>query len=48
MNKKETLQYLDQLGIEYEIVEHQAVFNMAEMEEISLPHPESDAKNLFV
>ncbi|WP_278951528.1 prolyl-tRNA synthetase associated domain-containing protein [Lactobacillus apis] len=48
MNKKETLQYLDQLGIEYEIVEHQTVFNMAEMEEISLPHPESDAKNLFV
>ncbi|WP_341463956.1 hypothetical protein [Lactobacillus apis] len=48
MNKKETLQYLDQLGIEYEIVEHQAVFNMAEMAEISLPHPEADAKNLFV
>ena len=48
MNKKETLQYLDQLGIEYEIIEHQTVFNMAEMEEISLPHPESDAKNLFV
>ena len=48
MNKKETLQYLDQLGIEYEIVEHQAVFNMAEVEEISLPHPESDAKNLFI
>ena len=48
MNKKETLQYLDQLGIEYEIVEHQAVFNMSEMEEISLPYPEADAKNLFV
>ena len=48
MNKKETLQYLDQLGIEYEIVEHQGVFNMSEMEEISLPHPEADAKNLFV
>ncbi len=48
MNKNETLQYLDQLGIKYEIVEHQAVYNMAEMEQIELPYPEADAKNLFV
>lgn len=48
MNKNETLHYLDQLGIKYEIVEHQAVYNMAEMEKIALPHPEADAKNLFV
>ena len=36
MNKNETLHYLDQLGIKYEIVEHQAVYNMAEMEKIAL------------
>ena len=48
MNKNETLYYLDQMGIKYEIVEHQAVYNMAEMEKIALPHPEADAKNLFV
>ena len=48
MNKNETLHYLDQLGIKYEIVEHPAVYNMAEMEKIALPHPEADAKNLFV
>ncbi|MBH9989991.1 MULTISPECIES: prolyl-tRNA synthetase associated domain-containing protein [unclassified Lactobacillus] len=48
MNKNETLQYLDQLGIKYEIMEHPAVYNMAEMEKIALPHPEADAKNLFV
>ena len=48
MNKNETLHYLDQRGIKYEIVEHQAVYNMAEMEKIALPHPEADAKNLFV
>ena len=48
MNKSETLYYLDQLGNKYEIVEHQAVYNMAEMEKIALPHPEADAKNLFV
>ena len=48
MNKNDTLYYLDQHGIKYEIVEHQAVYNMAEMEQIALPHPEADAKNLFV
>ena len=48
MNKNETLHYLDQHGIKYEIVEHQAVYNMAEIEQIELPHPEADAKNLFV
>ncbi len=48
MNKNETLHYLDQHGIKYEIVEHPAVYNMAEMEKIALPHPEADAKNLFV
>ncbi|MBC6370917.1 prolyl-tRNA synthetase associated domain-containing protein [Lactobacillus kullabergensis] len=48
MNKNETLYYLDQRGIKYEIVEHQAVYNMAEMEQIKLTHPEADAKNLFV
>ena len=29
-------------------MEHQAVYNMAEMEKIALPYPEADAKNLFV
>ena len=48
MNKSETLYYLDQHGIKYEIVEHQAVYNMAEMEQIAMPHTEADAKNLFV
>ena len=48
MNKSETLHYIDQHGIKYEIVEHQAVYNMAEMEKIALPYPEADAKNLFV
>ena len=48
MNKSETLYYLDQRGIKYEIMEHPAVYNMAEMEKIALPHPEADAKNLLV
>ncbi len=48
MNKSETYKYLDDRGIIYEITEHKAVFNMEELGYIKLPHPEWDAKNLFV
>ena len=48
MNKQETYDYLTQNGIEYEVTEHKAVFNMAELDEVDLPYPECDAKNLFI
>ena len=48
MNKQETYDYLNQNGVEYEVTEHKAVFNMAELDEVNLPYPECDAKNLFV
>ncbi len=48
MNKQETYDYLTRKGIEYEVTEHKAVFNMAELDEVNLPYPECDAKNLFV
>lgn len=48
MNKQETYDYLTEKGIEYEVTEHKAVFNMAELDEVKLPYPECDAKNLFV
>ncbi len=48
MNKKEIYEYLDSLNIEYEKTEHKAVYNMAEFAEVELPHPEADAKNLFI
>jgi Ala-tRNA(Pro) deacylase len=48
MNKAEIYDYLKSLGIWYEITEHKAVYNMAEVSEIPLPYPEADAKNLFV
>lgn len=48
MNKQETYDYLTQKGVEYEATEHKAVFNMAELDEVNLPYPECDAKNLFV
>ena len=48
MTKQDTYDYLTTYGIDFEVTEHPAVFNMAEVAEISLPHPEADAKNLFV
>lgn len=48
MNKQEIYEYLKQQNIWHEITEHAAVYNMAELAEIEIPHPEADAKNLFV
>lgn len=48
MNQRELWRYLDERGIQYEKVQHSAVNNMAEAEALHLPHPEWDAKNLFV
>ena len=44
MTKKETYEYLTARGIDYKVVEHPAVFNMAEAARVHLPHPEADAK----
>lgn len=48
MNKPEVYDFLTSREIEYEVTEHGAVFNMEEMSHVELPHPEADAKNLFV
>lgn len=48
MTKAETLQTLTGHGIPYELTEHPAVYNMAELDAVALPYPEFDAKNLFV
>ena len=48
MNKKEVYEYLNRRNIWYEITEHEAVYNMAELSSVTLPYPEADAKNLFV
>ena len=48
MTKQETYDYLRARGVAFEITEHPAVFNMEEMSHVELPHPEADAKNLFV
>ena len=48
MTKQETYELLRAAGVEFEITEHSAVFNMDECAQLELPYPEADAKNLFV
>ena len=48
MTKQETYDYLAAHGINFEITEHRAVFNMEELDAVELPYPDCDAKNLFV
>lgn len=48
MNKQEIYKYLDEKNIWYEITNHKAVYNMAELADVEMPYPTADAKNLFV
>lgn len=48
MNKEAIFSYLEERGIWHEITHHKAVYNMAEVAEVTLPYPQAHAKNLFV
>jgi len=48
VNKEEIYEYLESKNIKFEITEHEAVFNMAELSNINSPYADRDAKNLFV
>lgn len=48
MNEAEILDYLTTQGIDYEYQRHPAVLTMDETERLALPHPECEARNLFV
>lgn len=48
MNKEQIYHYLKQKNIWYEITKHKAVYNMKDLQDVDLPYPEGDAKNLFV
>ena len=48
MDKLAIYPFLGEQKIPYEKIEHPAVFNMEQLASIHLPHPEWDAKNLFV
>lgn len=44
MTKQETYDYLRAHGVDFEITEHPAVFNMEECAAVDMPYPEDDAK----
>lgn len=48
MTKEEIYKYLNDREINYEITNHQAVYNMDDLDSVDLPYKEFDAKNLFV
>ncbi len=48
MNKQEIYEYLKARGVAHEITEHEAVVSMKELTSVPLPHPDRDAKNLFL
>ena len=48
ISKKNIYDLLHSYNISYEVTEHKAVYNMAELSDVSFPYPESIAKNLFV
>lgn len=48
MNKPEIYEYLKARGVAHEITEHEAVVSMKELSSVTLPHPDRDAKNLFL
>ena len=48
MKKEDIFNFLNEKGIIYEKMEHKAIYNMEEASQINFPHPESEAKNLFV
>ncbi len=48
MNKQEIYEHLKRCGVAFEITEHAAVWNMEDVAQLEMPHPEADAKNLFV
>lgn len=48
MNKQEIYDFLKSKNIWFEVTEHKAVYNMAEVSQIEMPYPEADAKNIFI
>lgn len=48
MDKTEIYEFLQRKNIWYECTEHEALYSMADVSSVSLPHPEAEAKNLFL
>ena len=47
-SKAKIYEMLENNNIPYEKIEHQAVFTVAEVDKLNLPHPEAATKNLFL
>lgn len=48
MDKQGVYDFLASKNIEFEPVEHGAVWTMEELQDVEIPHKEADAKNLFL
>ncbi|MDO4160782.1 MAG: prolyl-tRNA synthetase associated domain-containing protein [Prevotellaceae bacterium] len=48
MDKNEIYEYFDKRNVCYEVIDHNAVYNMEEMSVLTLPNSDVIAKNLFV
>lgn len=48
MNKEEIINILKTKNVWFELEEHQAVFNMEDLNELNLKYKDRDAKNIFV
>ena len=48
MNRQEILELLKEKDIPYEITEHEAIFNMEESDQVEMPYPDAEVKNLFL
>lgn len=48
MDKQQILEFLKQKGLDFEIIEHEAVNTVEQAERLCLPHKEAHAKNLFL
>lgn len=48
MNKEETLQYLEESNIPFEIMEHPAAMTIEDIDGFDLPHAQYIVKNLFL
>ena len=46
--KEDVLKKLDELKIDYELMEHEAVYTIEEMENLNMPRIDEVIKNLFV
>ena len=48
MDKQGVYDFLKNKAIDFEPVEHGAVWTMDELQDVEIPHKEADAKNLFI